>query len=147
MILHEVITTEKVPFSYRVAGQGSRFLAWLVDAVLMVLLIVAGAMIGNVLELGRASRGQFEVTCLRLATVFGLSPRMRFDLAVNVMTKNAYVNRRITVDGGGRQWRPFVHVRDVAHAFELALTAGQSQALRGRALLCGGASASMRAWM
>jgi nucleoside-diphosphate-sugar epimerase len=75
-----------------------------------------------VLDLGKSSRGEMEVTCLRLATVFGLSPRMRFDLAINVMTKNAYVNRRITVDGGGRQWRPFVHVRDVARAFETALT-------------------------
>ncbi len=74
------------------------------------------------LDLGRPARGAMEVTCLRLATVFGLSPRMRFDLAINVMTKNAYVNRRITVDGGGRQWRPFVHVGDVAHAFQLALT-------------------------
>jgi nucleoside-diphosphate-sugar epimerase len=63
-----------------------------------------------------------EVCVLRLATVFGLSPRMRFDLAINVMTKNAYVGRRITVDGGGRQWRPFVHVRDAARAFELGLT-------------------------
>jgi nucleoside-diphosphate-sugar epimerase len=67
-----------------------------------------------------------DVTCLRLATVFGLSPRMRFDLAINVMTKNAYVNRRITVDGGGRQWRPFVHVRDVARAFEAVLGADRS---------------------
>jgi nucleoside-diphosphate-sugar epimerase len=66
--------------------------------------------------------GAMRTTTLRLATVFGLSPRMRFDLAVNVMTKNAYVARRITVDGGGRQWRPFVHVRDVARAFELAMT-------------------------
>jgi nucleoside-diphosphate-sugar epimerase len=74
-------------------------------------------------EMGKASRGATEVVCLRLATVFGLSPRMRFDLAINVMTKNAYVNRRIMVDGGGRQWRPFVHVRDVARAFELGLTA------------------------
>ena len=63
-----------------------------------------------------------EVCALRLATVFGLSPRMRFDLAVNVMTKNAYVDRRIVVDGGGRQWRPFLHVRDAARAFETALT-------------------------
>ena len=70
-----------------------------------------------------------EVCALRLATVFGLSPRMRFDLAINVMTKNAYVGRRITVDGGGRQWRPFVHVRDAARAFELALT---SDAREGR---------------
>jgi nucleoside-diphosphate-sugar epimerase len=75
-----------------------------------------------VLSCGRGSGGRFAATCLRLATVFGLSPRMRFDLAVNVMTKNAYVQRRITVDGGGRQWRPFVHVRDVARAFILALT-------------------------
>src|ERR1700722_10478554 len=63
-----------------------------------------------------------DVCALRLATVFGLSPRMRFDLAINVMTKNAYVGRRITVDGGGRQWRPFVHVRDAARAFELGMT-------------------------
>jgi nucleoside-diphosphate-sugar epimerase len=78
-------------------------------------------------DLGKASRGEMAVTCLRLATVFGLSPRMRFDLAINVMTKNAYVQRRIMVDGGGRQWRPFVHVGDVARAFELALTSDASK--------------------
>jgi nucleoside-diphosphate-sugar epimerase len=78
-------------------------------------------------DIGKSSRGATEVVCLRLATVFGLSPRMRFDLAINVMTKNAYVNRRITVDGGGRQWRPFVHVRDVARAFDLGLTADASK--------------------
>jgi nucleoside-diphosphate-sugar epimerase len=48
---------------------------------------------------------------------------MRFDLAVNVMTKNAYVARKITVDGGGQQWRPFVHVRDVAEAIRRVLEA------------------------
>jgi nucleoside-diphosphate-sugar epimerase len=69
-----------------------------------------------------SSKADIGVTCLRLATLFGLSARMRFDLAINVMTKNAYVNRRITVDGGGRQWRPFVHVMDAARAFELALS-------------------------
>jgi nucleoside-diphosphate-sugar epimerase len=79
------------------------------------------------LEMGAGARGEVDVCALRLATVFGLSPRMRFDLAVNVMTKNAYVGRRITVDGGGRQWRPFVHVRDAARAFELALTSDPSK--------------------
>jgi nucleoside-diphosphate-sugar epimerase len=74
-----------------------------------------------------ASCRELKPTILRLATVFGSSPRMRFDLAINVMTKNAYVGRRITVDGGGRQWRPFVHVRDVARAFELALTSDESK--------------------
>jgi nucleoside-diphosphate-sugar epimerase len=77
-------------------------------------------------DAGKSGKG-LEVVCLRLATVFGLSPRMRFDLAINVMTKNAYVNRRIVVDGGGRQWRPFVHVRDVARAFDAAMTAEASK--------------------
>jgi nucleoside-diphosphate-sugar epimerase len=77
----------------------------------------------SLFEMGARHGGTFEVTALRLATVFGLSPRMRFDLAVNVMTKNAYVARRITVDGGGRQWRPFVHVADVAEAFSLVVQA------------------------
>jgi nucleoside-diphosphate-sugar epimerase len=74
------------------------------------------------LAAARASSSSTHTVCLRLATAFGVSPRMRFDLAVNVMAKNAYVQRRITVDGGGRQWRPFVHVVDIAQAFILALT-------------------------
>jgi nucleoside-diphosphate-sugar epimerase len=72
----------------------------------------------------------FEPVLLRLATVFGVSSRMRFDLAINVMTKNAYVNRSITVDGGGRQWRPFVHVQDVAEAFHTALTQPKERVTR-----------------
>jgi uncharacterized RDD family membrane protein YckC len=58
MILHEVITTEKVPFTYRVAGIGARFLAWLVDALLIMLLIFAGAMFLSQLERLRPGLGQ-----------------------------------------------------------------------------------------
>jgi len=61
-----------------------------------------------------AAQTGIVVTALRFATLFGVSGRTRFDVAINVMTKNAYVDRKITVEGGGRQWRPFVHVRDVA---------------------------------
>jgi uncharacterized RDD family membrane protein YckC len=43
VILHEVLTTEKVPFTYRVAGLGARFLAWLLDALFVALLYLAGA--------------------------------------------------------------------------------------------------------
>ena len=46
----------------------------------------------------------------------GLSRRMRFDLVVNQMTRNAVESGKITVMGGGDQWRPLVHVRDVARA-------------------------------
>ena len=59
----------------------------------------------------------FTVTILRNATVYGLSRRMRFDLVINLMTLYAYKHRRIHVLGGGKQWRPLVHVGDVASAF------------------------------
>jgi nucleoside-diphosphate-sugar epimerase len=59
----------------------------------------------------------FSVTILRLATVFGLSARMRFDLVINLMTLNAIETGKINILGGGNQWRPLVHVQDVADAF------------------------------
>ena len=53
----QVLTTEKVPFSYRVAGLGSRFLAWLVDLFVIVGLDSMGLMVGSVLILGRPGLG------------------------------------------------------------------------------------------
>ncbi len=66
---------------------------------------------------------QFHPTMLRNATIFGLAPRMRFDLAINIMTMRAWKDRVIYIMGGGEQWRPFVHVRDVVKAFLLCLHA------------------------
>ena len=60
---------------------------------------------------------QFAVSVLRNATVYGPSRRMRYDLVVNLMTAKAFTDRVIYVLGGGQQWRPNVHVRDVARAF------------------------------
>lgn len=65
----------------------------------------------------------FTTCALRNATVFGLSRRMRFDLVVNLMTLSAFENGQITVMGGGRQWRPLVHVKDVAGALIRLATA------------------------
>jgi nucleoside-diphosphate-sugar epimerase len=58
----------------------------------------------------------FETVIFRNSTVFGLSPRMRFDLAINIMTLRAWKERVIYVMGGGDQWRPFVHISDVVRA-------------------------------
>ena len=57
MILHSVLTAEKVPFTYRVAGLGSRYLAWLVDFPLIILLFLAGRLLTVVLEVARAGVG------------------------------------------------------------------------------------------
>lgn len=54
----------------------------------------------------------------RLGTVFGFSDeysRLRMDLAVNYMTANALTKGKLTIFGGS-QWRPFIHVRNVAEA-------------------------------
>ncbi len=70
--------------------------------------------------------GDFETVILRNATVFGLAPRMRFDLAINIMTLRAWKENCIYVMGGGEQWRPFVHVNDVVAAMMACVEADSS---------------------
>jgi nucleoside-diphosphate-sugar epimerase len=65
----------------------------------------------------------FEPVIFRNATIFGLAPRMRFDLAVNIMTLRAWKERVIYVMGGGEQWRPFIHVTDVVQVLIRGLEA------------------------
>jgi nucleoside-diphosphate-sugar epimerase len=65
---------------------------------------------------------EFAPTILRLATVFGHSYRPRFDLVVNLLTAKAYQERTITIFNG-QQWRPFIHVRDIARAMAAILAA------------------------
>jgi nucleoside-diphosphate-sugar epimerase len=65
---------------------------------------------------------EFAVTCLRFATIYGISGRTRFDLVVNLLCAKAVRDNVITVFGPD-QWRPFVHVDDVARAIALTLQA------------------------
>ena len=65
------------------------------------------------------------VIILRLGTLFGLSYRMRFDLAINLFIAKALNGKKLTVFGG-EQHRPFLHVRDAAEAFKLAVDGGYS---------------------
>jgi nucleoside-diphosphate-sugar epimerase len=65
----------------------------------------------------------FCVTALRQATVYGLSPRMRFDLAINGMVLGFYTHGKIPIMRDGTQWRPFVHIRDTSRAFIMVLEA------------------------
>ena len=63
------------------------------------------------------ANSDFSVTVLRQATVYGLSYRMRFDLAINGMTYGVYENGELPIMRDGKQWRPFVHVKDTSDAF------------------------------
>jgi nucleoside-diphosphate-sugar epimerase len=60
---------------------------------------------------------------LRNGTVYGHSPRMRFDLVVNTFVKDALVEERLSLHGGGWMWRPLVDVRDAADAMIAAYEA------------------------
>jgi nucleoside-diphosphate-sugar epimerase len=69
-----------------------------------------------------AADRDFHVTILRLATVFGLSFRPRFDLVVNLLSAKALREGVVTIYNG-QQWRPFIHVHDVAAAMITVLNA------------------------
>jgi nucleoside-diphosphate-sugar epimerase len=64
---------------------------------------------------------------LRKGTVYGWSPRMRFDLVVNTFLKDALTKGRITIHYGGEMWRPMVDVRDVARAYIACLEADEQK--------------------
>ncbi len=76
-------------------------------------------------ELG--SDGSFCYSLMRNATVYGLSKRMRFDLVINIMTMKAWKDGRIFILGGGKQWRPLVHVKDVVQAFIKVMNAPKNK--------------------
>jgi nucleoside-diphosphate-sugar epimerase/CBS domain-containing protein len=58
----------------------------------------------------------FSPTILRMGTLYGYSPRMRFDLVVNTMSMKSFVDGKIQVFGGG-QWRPLLGVEDAAEVY------------------------------
>lgn len=68
----------------------------------------------------------FAVTIVRMATVGGYSPRMKFDLAVNTMVKTALSEGVIWVYGGS-QYRPLIDIRDVTDAYLKILTAPKAK--------------------
>ena len=78
----------------------------------------------DVLQLSDSS---FTVTVLRQATVYGLSSRMRFDLAINGMVLGLFKNKKIPVMRAGEQWRPFIHVKDTSKAFTTVMESSEDK--------------------
>jgi nucleoside-diphosphate-sugar epimerase len=73
----------------------------------------------------------FSATVLRQATVYGFSDRMRFDLAINGMVLGYYRNGKIPIMRDGKQWRPFVNIKDTSKAFIKVLEA-ESEIVNGQ---------------
>ncbi len=72
----------------------------------------------------------FAPTIMRMSTLYGWSPRMRFDLVVNTMTLTAFSEKKINVFGG-EQWRPLLHVNDAAESYLKVLEADVEK-MRGK---------------
>ncbi len=72
------------------------------------------------------SNGKWCPTPLRFATIFGVSPRMRFDLTVNEFTMEMMTKKHLKVFGE-QFWRPYIHVRDAARAIHLVLNSPTSK--------------------
>jgi nucleoside-diphosphate-sugar epimerase len=64
---------------------------------------------------------RFAPVAFRMGTVFGFSPRMRYDLVLNAFVKDALWEGRLHLFARGEMWRPLIDVRDVARAYITAL--------------------------
>ena len=85
--------------------------------------------------LGAAAAG-FDAAVFRFATLFGLSPRMRFDLLLNELTRDAWLEGRIVLRGADT-WRPFIHLDDASRAVQMWLAAPDA-GTSGQAVNIGG---------
>jgi nucleoside-diphosphate-sugar epimerase len=85
----------------------------------------------------------FSPTFLRNATVYGLSPRMRFDLVLNNLVAWAFTRSLVYLKSDGTPWRPIVHVEDVSRAFLGVLNAPR-ETIHNRAFNVGSNSENYR---
>lgn len=87
-------------------------------------------------DLAEMAAEGFVTTCLRNATAFGASPRMRFDIVLNNLCGLAATTGTIAMTSDGSPWRPLVHVRDIAEAVAMTLDAPEDR-VRGAILNVG----------
>jgi len=72
-------------------------------------------------DLQSISDKDFSPIALRFATVFGLSPRIRFDVVINMLTGMAVADGTIVLNSNGLSWRPNLHILDACQAMRCAI--------------------------
>lgn len=78
-------------------------------------------------EILNLSSKNFCSTVFRQGTLFGYSPRLRLDLAINGMTYGIFKNKKLPVMRDGTQRRPMLHIKDAVRAMLFFLDADQSK--------------------
>jgi nucleoside-diphosphate-sugar epimerase len=92
--------------------------------------------------ISREATTDFTVVSVRSATVCGVSPRMRFDVIVNMFAKMAAMGETITVWGGDQQ-RPNIHISDLGRFYEILLDV-PSDRVNGRVYNVGAANHTVK---
>jgi len=77
-------------------------------------------------DISKMADDYFAPVFLRNSTVFGVSPRMRFDLVVQNLAAYGYLDGVIRIMSDGTPWRPLIHIEDVSEAFCFLLKADRS---------------------
>lgn len=63
----------------------------------------------------------FSPIALRFGTVYGLSPRIRFDVVINMLCGLALTTKKVTLNSNGKAWRPHLHIEDVCEAIRCCI--------------------------
>lgn len=80
------------------------------------LTVYARSKVKSEVALDELANDRWSPVILRNGTLFGYSPRMRFDLVVNIFSLYSTLYNEIKIFGEGSEWRPFLHVKDCARA-------------------------------
>jgi nucleoside-diphosphate-sugar epimerase len=94
-------------------------------------------------DLSRLADRRFSPTCLRSATAYGVSRRLRADVVVNNLVGRAVTTGKVLLQSDGTAWRPLVHLEDIARAF-LAVLEAPVETVHAKAFNVGRTSENFR---